>query len=248
LTGFSETFPFAGNNLRLRHQEPILHPSPMKTLLPISLSSVLLIIGAAKSDDVLFQDDFQGKLGEGWSWVREHREAWRVTGRGLEVRIEPGNMWGPANDARNVLVRPAPDAANEGIEISVNVENRPTSQYEQADLVWYFDDGHMVKLGQELVDGKLSIVMGREENDKTRTVAIIPLESFSVRLRLAVKGNRIHGQFRTPVADEWREAGECDLPVPPDAKAKISLQFYQGPDTIEHWAHVTEFRIRRLGK
>jgi len=220
----------------------------MKAAAGTSLMMLFLTATAGKADDALFQDDFQGKLGEGWSWVREHREAWRVTARGLEVRIEPGNMWGPANDARNVLVRPAPGTANEGIEVSVNVENRPTSQYEQADLVWYFDDGHMVKLGQELVDGKLSIVMGREENDKTRTVVIIPLESFSVRLRLAVKGNRIHGQFRTPGADEWREAGECDLPAPPDAKAKISLQVYQGPANIEHWAHGTEFRIRRLGK
>ena len=220
----------------------------MKAVAGISLVMLFLTATAGEADDASFQDDFQGKLGEGWSWVREHREGWRVTGRGLEVRIEPGNMWGPANDARNVLVRPAPATANEGIEVSVNVENRPASQYEQADLVWYFDDGHMVKLGQELVDGKLSIVMGREENDKTRTIAIIPLESFSVRLRLAVKGNRIHGQFRTPGVDEWREAGECDLPAPPDAKAKISLQFYQGPANIEHWARVTEFRIRRLGK
>ena len=220
----------------------------MKAAAGTSLMMLLLTATAGEADDALFQDDFQGKLGDGWSWVREHREGWRVTGRGLEVRIEPGNMWGPANDARNVLVRPAPDTANEGIEVSVNVENRPTSQYEQADLVWYFDDSHMVKLGQELVDGKLSIVMGREENDKTRTIAIIPLESFSVRLRLAVKGNRIHGQFRTQGADEWREAGECDLPAPRDAKAKISLQFYQGPANIEHWARVTEFRIRRVGK
>jgi hypothetical protein len=76
----------------------------------------------------------------------------------------------------------------------------------------------------------------------------IPLESLSVRLRRAVKGNRIHGQFRTPGADEWREAGDCDLPAPPDAEAKISLQFYQGPANIEHWARVTEFRVRRVGK
>ena len=220
----------------------------MKAAAGIWLMMGVLAVPAGQADDALFQDDFQGKLGEGWSWVREHREAWRVTERGLEVRIEPGNMWGPANDARNVLVRPAPGTVNEGIEVSVNVENRPTSQYEQTDLVWYFDDGHMVKLGQELVDGKLSIVMGREENDKTRTIAIIPLDSFRVRLRLSVQGNRIHGQFRTPGADEWREAGECDSPGPSGAKAKISLQFYQGPAKIEHWARVTEFRIRRLGK
>jgi regulation of enolase protein 1 (concanavalin A-like superfamily) len=220
----------------------------MKTPLPIFFSSAVLILGAAEAGDALFQDDFQGKLGEGWSWVREHRQAWRVTQRGLEVRIEPGNMWGPANDAGNILVRPAPDTGNDGIEVSVKVENRPTSQYEQTDLVWYFDDGHMVKLGQELVDGKLSIVMGREENDKTRTIAIIPLNSFSVLLRLTVRGKRIHGQFRTPGSDQWRDAGECELPAPADAKAKISLQFYQGPADIEHWARVTEFRVRRVGK
>jgi len=38
--------------------------------------------------------------------VREHRENWRVTGRGLEVRIEPGNMWGPANDANYSVMEP----------------------------------------------------------------------------------------------------------------------------------------------
>src|SRR6266436_3996704 len=120
----------------------------MKALLSTILLHASLAV-AVHADEVLFQDDFKGKLGEGWSWVREHRQAWRATERGLEVRIEPGNMWGPANDARNVLVRPAPDTANEGIEVSVNVENRPTSQYEQTDLVWYCDDGNMVKLGQE---------------------------------------------------------------------------------------------------
>ena len=78
----------------------------MKTFLAISLSAALLIMGAAESEDVLFQDDFQGKLGVGWSWVREHREAWRITGRGLEVRIEPGNMWGPANDANYSVMEP----------------------------------------------------------------------------------------------------------------------------------------------
>jgi regulation of enolase protein 1 (concanavalin A-like superfamily) len=192
---------------------------------------------------MLFQDDFRNGLGQGWSWVREHRGAWRVTESGLEVRIEPGNMWGQKNDARNLLVRPAPEATDSEIEVSVSVENKPTSQYEQVDLVWYYDDSNMVKLGQELVNGKLSVVMGREENDKTRTVAIIPLDSTTVRLRFLVRGVSIRGQFRTPAASEWREAGECDTPAPKDLKAKVSLQFYQGPVDAEHWAKVTQFRI-----
>src|ERR1044072_102187 len=166
-----------------------------------TLILMLAAVTRCAADKDLFRDEFKGTLGDGWSWIREHREAWRVSDRGLEVRVEPGNMWGPANDAKNVLLRTAPGTATGEIEISVNVENRQTGQYEQAALVWYYGDGHMVKLGQELVDGKLSIVMGREEHDKTRTIAIIPLDSFSVRLRLQVKDGHVRGQFRTPGAD-----------------------------------------------
>ena len=197
----------------------------------------------ARKTELFFQDDFKGKLGEGWSWVREHREAWRITDRGLEVRIEPGNMWGPQNDARNLLVRPAPEARSKEVEVAVSVENRPSNQYEQVDLAWYYDDSNMVKLGQELVDGKLSVVMGREEQDRCRTIAIIPLDSTSVRLKLSVKGNDIRGQFRIPGATEWREVGQCTLPAPKNATAKISLQFYQGSEKAEHWARVTDFTL-----
>ena len=213
-------------------------------VLGLIIIATVSLTKAVSAGEVLFQDDFKGKLGEGWSWMREHREAWRATDRGLEVRIEPGNMWGPQNNARNVLVRPA--SAVVDLEIFVSVENKPTNQYEQVDLVWYYDDGNMVKLGQELVDGKLSVVMGREENDKTRTVAIIPLDSTTLRLRFIVKGKRIRGQFFTADAKDWREVGETDMPAPIDGKAKISLQFYQGSDKEEHWARVWDFRVEKV--
>lgn len=233
----------------------------------------MFAVATSRADELLFQDDFKGKLGDGWSWVREHREFWRVTQRGLEVCIEPGNMWGPANDARNLLVRGAPDATKGEVEVSVYVENTPSEQYEQVDLVWYYDDSHMVKIGRELVDGKLSVVMGREQDDRTQTIAIVPLQIpvsvrlvpftdtrtnrhvaiaqtdvAAVRLRLRVKGGHVRGQFRAPDSGGWREAGECDLPTPANGNAKISLQFYQGPAHIEHWARVTEFRVRRSGE
>ena len=198
---------------------------------------------SVSAEEVLFRDNFQGKLGPGWLWMREHREAWRLTDRGLEVRVEPGNMWGPQNNARNLLVRPAPEATDAEIEVRVAIENHPTNQYEQTDLVWYYDDSNMVKLGQEMVDGKLSIVMGREEHDQTRTIAIIPLASSSVSLRIFAKQNQIRGQFRLPETKDWRDVGQCAMPAPPGGEPKISLQFYQGAEKSEHWARVTDFRI-----
>jgi regulation of enolase protein 1 (concanavalin A-like superfamily) len=215
----------------------------MKCMLPLGFALILFRVAASHAGEVVFQDNFTNKLDGSWSWVREDARAWRVTERGLEVRIQPGNLWGPANNAKNVLVRNAPDPAPGQLEISVSVTNQPTAQYEQVDLVWYYDDSHMVKLGQELVDGKLSIVMGREEADKTRTIAIRPLTSFSVRLRLLVTSDRIRGQFRMPDSDNWREVGECDLPT--HGTPKISLQCYQGPADAEHWVRFTEFSIQR---
>ena len=174
--------------------------------------------------EVVSRDEFKGQLGEGWSWVREDRAGWRVTAAGLEVRLQPGNMWGPPNSARNVLVRSVPDVSGRELEVSVTVTNRPTEQYEQVDLVWYYDDSHMVKLGQELVNGKLSLVMGREEADRTRTIALLPLEAFSLRLRFVVKGNCIRGEYRLSDAADWAVAGETDLPV--NGSPKASLQCY----------------------
>lgn len=215
----------------------------MKALGLIVMS--MLSVGTLGAQEILFRDDFKGRLGPGWSWVREHREAWRTSEHGLEVRIEPGNMWGPQNNARNLLVRSALETTNSALEISVSVENKPSNQYEQVDLVWYYDDSNMVKLGEELVDGKLSVVMGREEKDKTRTIAIIPLDSTSVRLRITVKGQRIRGEFKSSSTNDWRQAGECDAPALNNIPARISLQFYQGLAEVEHWARVTEFKIMK---
>ena len=190
-----------------------------------------------------FRDDFRGSLRPGWTILREQRDAWRLTDRGLEVRVLPGNMWGGSNDAKNTFVRSVPDPAQGPVEVSIQVENRPTEQYEQVDLVWYYDDGHQVKIGQELVDGKLSIVMGREEGDRTRTIAIIPLDSFVVDVRFVVEGNRIRGAFRTPSMSDWKEAGVCDLPI--QGAPKISLQVYQGTTRVERWAALRSLEVKQ---
>jgi regulation of enolase protein 1 (concanavalin A-like superfamily) len=193
---------------------------------------------------VVFRETFRGDLDPGWSWLRDDPAGRRLGPGGLDLSVEPGNMWGPPNNAKNVLVRPAPDDGGEGLDVRVAFRNRPTAQYEQVDLVWYFDDSNMVKLGQELVNGQLSIVMGREEGDRTRTVKIVPIAAARVQLRLLVKGSGIRGQFRALETDPWTEVGACDLPRGPGAP-KISIQAYQGPKDAERWARITELQVRR---
>ena len=156
----------------------------MKT---ISLLALLAHAAATPAAESLpLRDDMRGALRQGWSWLREAPDSWRSAEQGLQLRVLPGNMWGAKNDAKNVLLRPAPTVNGKTLQVTLFVENQPTQQYEQVDLVWYYADSHMVKIGQELVNGQLSVVMGREENDRTRTIAIIPLNTHRVGLRLQV--------------------------------------------------------------
>lgn len=200
----------------------------------------------AFAETVLFADSFEGKLDTGWSWVRENKEAWRVTEKGLQIRIEPGNMWGGKNDAKNVLVRALPPIPEDGIAVTVTVANKPTSQYEQVDLVWYYNDSNMVKIGLEQVDEVLEMVMGREEDDKTNTVLKLPVDSTTLQVRFVVRGTTIRGEYRPGATGEWLVAGECELPV--DGEPKVSLQAYQGPADAEHWATYTDFCISTAPK
>jgi len=204
----------------------------------------LACVAPALGGLVLFVEPFSGTLREGWSWVRENPDAWRVTEDALEIRVEPGNMWGPANDAKNVLVRPIPAVESGGVAISATLENYPTNQYEQINLVWYYDDSHMVKIGLELVHGQLSMVMGWEAADRATTLSIVPMKSNIIRVRLTVLGNRIHGQYQIPGSAEWHEGGQCDLPE--NGAPKASIQAYQGAPESAHWARVTDFRIEKV--
>jgi regulation of enolase protein 1 (concanavalin A-like superfamily) len=209
------------------------------------IGSFLLVAASVYGDSLLFRDSFEGKLGQGWTWRRENPAGWRIGNAALEIRVEPGNMWGPQNDARNVLVRKLDGVSlNHGVAVSVTVSNKPTEQYEQVDLVWYYDDSHMVKIGQEMVDGKLSVVMGREEKDRTRTIAIIPIEELLLELRLVATNKVVRGAFRASGSKEWREAGSCDLPV--RGEPHVAIQCYQGPANAEHWARISDFQLRAL--
>ncbi len=206
------------------------------------LALVCLAVAAGCASSRGYHEAFRGRMDPEWRIVREQPGAWRwADSGGLEIRALPGNMWGPANDARNVFVRPVPAPALGPVTVTATVFNRPTEQYEQVDLVWYFDDGHQVKIGQELVDGQLSIVMGREENDRTRTLAILPITADTVDLKFHVVGLQIEGFYRPAGVREWIRAGACDLPM--HGAPHIALQVYQGPANVAHWARITDLRV-----
>ena len=179
----------------------------------------------------LCEDCFEGKLGQGWRWLRENRKNWRLRDGALEIWVEPG----VAPTVKNALVRKAPDRAQGRFAIEVTVTNttRPTRQFEQAGITWYHGGKPVFKLVKELIDGELFIIPGRK-----------PMSSKSVQLRLIVTADSWTAQYRPDGKGKFLTAAEGKLPPP--GRDEVSIQCYNGPPDAEHWIRFDDFRILKL--
>jgi hypothetical protein len=182
-------------------------------------------------DKVLFEDQFEEKLAEGWNWLRESNEFWRLNDGALEICVQPG----VAQNVKNALLRKAPDRSNGRYAIEVTITNLtvPTQQYEQAGITWYHNDKPVFKLVKELVDGQLKIIPGHK-----------PMDSRTVQLRLIVSADEWIAQYRPDAKGEFQTAATGSLPAP--GKDQVSIQCYNGPPNAQHWIRFDNFRVIRL--
>ncbi len=198
---------------------------------------ILLAIGlsvawatARAAEQALFSDTFENReLEPDWSWLREHRGYWHLKDGALNIRVEPGK----AQTVKNALICKAPDRSKGRYAIEVTVCNltAPTSQFEQAGIVWYRDGKPVLKLVKELVDGQLMIIPARKQ-----------MTAEKVRLRLVVDENSWTAFFQPDAL----EGGKGTLPPP--RNDQVSIQCYNGPADAEHWIRFDDFRITALGE
>lgn len=211
---------------------PELGVCPMtRTVLSTVAWLLLASIAAAAEPKLVFEDLFDGKLGPGWSWLREKPDTWRIRDKALEIRVEPG----VAGDVKNALLRAAPDRGTGrfAVEVTVTMTSPPTKQYEQAGITWYEKGNPVFKLVHERIDGKTYIIPGK-----------IPTSGKTVRLRLILQKDQLIAQFRPDPKAEFQTVGTRS--VPPAGSEQISLQCYQGPPDEEHWMRFDDFRILQL--
>jgi len=198
------------------------------------IAAAFLLFGAslpAAEPEVVFEDTFKGKLGDGWTWLRENKDAWRIKDDGLEIRVEPG----VAHNVKNALLRKAPDRSKGtyAFEITITSHTKPTQQYEQAGITWYNKGRPCFKIVKELIGGKLFIIPGKK-----------PMDAKTVQLRVIVAGNKLTAQYRPDGKGEFQTAGTKNLPPPGDDQ--VSIQCYNGPPDAEHWIRFDDFRILKM--
>ena len=210
---------------------------------PALVLSSLLLTGAGAGDDVLFEETFDAKLQSTWKWIRPDADEWRIQGKELHVRSQFGRIWG-GNDAKNVLVIRPPKTDN--VEARVNVAHAPKEKWEQAGLLWYVDDDNFVKFISEHIDGKMYAVICREQAGRGRVFGKVEAPSANMQLRLAVRGNRVTGQWRIKEKQPWSDSGSCQFDVPGDRYFGLFTQ--NGLKDQVRWVRFDSFVITDLAR
>lgn len=96
-------------------------------------------------DPLIFRDEFEGELGDGWQWVREESRYWSLTSSPgwLEIIARPGFL--SQGNVKNLLLRQAPQG---DFELETNLRFQPTGNFQLAGLLIYQSAGDHIVFGR----------------------------------------------------------------------------------------------------
>jgi regulation of enolase protein 1 (concanavalin A-like superfamily) len=166
-----------------------------------------LALAEPAGQPVLFSDSFQNKMADGWKWVHPVDGNSTLSEDGLRIKSLPGTLWLTSNNAKNLLLRPAP--ATNKYSISATVTSDPKRNGEQGGLLLYVDDDNYIKVVREFFQGQLHLIFAREEEGKGEGIRYLPNTQNPVVLRLVVKDSVVTASYRSPEAKDWIELGTC---------------------------------------
>jgi len=124
---------------------PTPSPIPAPTETPIPPTATLE--PSPTPDPLLFRDDFEGALGDGWHWLREKPQYWSLTSNPgwLEIKARSGGVGGAPVPITNLLLR-EPPAGN--FQLDTRLKFRPAGNYQIGGLLAYESDGRYVQFGR----------------------------------------------------------------------------------------------------
>jgi len=157
-------------------------------------------------------DEFEGALDAGWTWINEDPTHWTLTEVPGMLRIvsQAGSISGDFQDARNILVRDAPDTH---FDAMVKATFNPTSDAQNLAIFVKLDDGSLVSLNRwYCAEGEGPSCVGSgvyfDGSDLGCTRVGRPTSKETVHLMLRRAGNAYIGYLLEE--GQWIEVGRCN--------------------------------------
>jgi beta-xylosidase len=187
-------------------------------------------------DPLLFRDDFEGSLGEGWAWTRENKTSWSLTNNPgwLEIVARPGYVGDGTLD--NILLRPVPDG---NFEIETKVTFKPVGDYQLAGLLVYESAANFLQFGRAFCDAPnvcakdgfyVDLVVNNNSDGQNLATAAQNTEIAYLRLRR--EGNK-YTMYASHDGQEWQLIGEKTSEMTPLFIGLLAGQAWSAPQPAE---------------
>lgn len=220
--------------------EPTSPPLPTNTSIPEPTSTPIpptaTLEPSPTPDPLLFRDDFEGSLGEGWAWTRENKKSWSLTKNPgwLEIIARPGYVGGGNLD--NVLLRPIP---NGNFEIETKLNFKPVGDYQIAGLLIYESAANYLQFGRAFCDAPsvcakdgFYVDLSTNGNLDGQNLAT-PAENTEIAfLRLRREGNK-YTAYASHDGQEWRLIGEKTSDMNPLFIGLMAGQAWSAPQPAQ---------------
>ena len=211
------------------------------------LCAVAVALGASSgaaadkltAEKILFEEKFTGKLEDGWSWVREDPQNWRLEDGDLVLRTPSGYLHAKYNNSRNVLLRELPKS-EQPLAVEVYVESDPKVQFEHAGVVWYVDDDNYVSLFREMLGGHAELQMVTEKAGSP-SFHVVKHDAQGVRMRLLIADGSIATQYKPALDADWKTVGQSKMPA--EGAVRVGLMCGGAPQDAERYVRFSDFRI-----
>jgi basic membrane protein A len=158
-----------------------------------------------------FEDDFDGQLAAGWTWLAEDPSRWSLSAvdGALQITAADASLDGPALPP-NILVRDVPAT---DFEITTSLRFEPTSNYQAAGLIVFQDQGNALQFGRAFCDLPGACVGDGLYFDNFEDGSLVgsnyqtEYHSPVIYLRLQRLGNTYSGYFSAD-GQQWTKIGE----------------------------------------
>jgi beta-xylosidase len=212
-------------------------PSPEQTAITVASASTPTPMPPTQTpaspteSPFLFRDDFDGKLGDGWTWVGEDATHWNLTDAPGSMRIiAQGTNIGADGEPKNFLVYPAPEGS---FEIETYMKFEPTSNFQFAGLLVYEAQGKAVQFGRAFAQCNFpdfckdnALYFDNPTQQGLPNFATPISDPSNVHLRLRREGN-VYTAFYSEDGSQWTEVGPHNASITPLYVGLIASQAYE---------------------
>lgn len=220
--------------------EPTSPPLPTNTAIPEPTSTPLpptaTVEPSPTPDPLLFRDDFEGSLGEGWTWTRENKQSWSLTNMPGWLEIIAGPGYVGDGTLNNILLRPIPEG---NFEIETKINFKPVGDYQLAGLLLYESAANFLQFGRAFCDAPnvcakdgFYVDLVANGNTDGENLATAAQETEISYLRLRREGNR-YTTYASHDGQEWQLIGEKTSDMNPMFIGLLAGQAWSAPQPAQ---------------